>query len=216
MSRRVSCGFDLRVSAEEQGEIPAHWNQSLLGSDNRCPISADTMVWQMPDEVDRLIQDATQEFWNPLGLSNSLDSLLQACRERDISFAELIPVCLTVSMESMNPLIKRCGPGYFENVPDEDGLLLSGWRLLGLDTVQLNGLHSGLKGIGYKEPSWSQYREQFGNHLNDIGLFSDETIASRFAELRGLEIPSHAPFEVVGVLVHDPISNALPSSTQYH
>ncbi|MGB6720901.1 MAG: hypothetical protein WBE72_08920 [Terracidiphilus sp.] len=30
--------------------------------------------------------------------------------------------------------------------------------------------------------------------------------ATQFAEVRGAEIPEHAPFDVVGVLVHDPIS----------
>ena len=206
MTKRISCGFDLRISAELQGKIPAQWNQSILVRDNCSSISADTMVWTMPNELDRLIQDATQVFWNPLGLASSLDLLLNACRERDIQFSNLIPVCLTVSEESLEPLIKRCGPGYFDNAPSEDDLLSTGWRFLGFDAVELNGLTSGLKGIGYKEPSWSQLRAQFGSALNEVGLFSDEATASEFAKVRGLEIPSHAPFDVVGILVHDPLS----------
>jgi hypothetical protein len=39
--------------------------------------------------------------------------------------------------------------------------------------------------------------------LNDVGLISDAMIASQFAKLREVEIPSHAPFQVVGILVHD-------------
>lgn len=206
MTKRVSCGFDLRISFELQGEIPAHWNQSLLGPDNRCPISADTMVWIVPNEVDNLIQDSTQTFWNPLGLASNLDLLLNACSELKIPFNNLIPVCLTVSEEALAALVKRTGPSYFENSPSENDLLSTGWRFLGFDTVELNGLISGLKGIGYIEPSWSHYRTRFGDALNEVGLFSDEAIAAQFAEARGIEIPSHAPFDVVGILVHDPVT----------
>ena len=106
-------------------------------------------------------------------------------------------------------IFEQFGPGYFENTPCEDDLLSSGWRSLGFDTVELNGLTSGLKGIGYKEPSWSALRAQFGGTLNEVGLFNDEAMAVQFAEALGAEIPSHAPFEVVGVLVHDPILEEL-------
>jgi hypothetical protein len=103
-------------------------------------------------------------------------------------------------------LVKWSGPEYFDNAPSEDDLLSTGWRFLGFEPVELNGLTSGLKGIGYKEPSWSQLRTQFGPALNEVGLFSDDATAAEFAKVRGLEIPSHAPFDVVGVLIHDPIS----------
>jgi hypothetical protein len=108
--------------------------------------------------------------------------------------------------KSLGVQIERCGPGYFDNAQSENDLLSTGWRFLGFDTVELNGLTSGLKGIGYKEPSWSELQAQFGGALNEVGLFSDEATAAEFAKVRGVEIPSHAPFDVVGVLVHEPIS----------
>ncbi|MGA3197587.1 MAG: hypothetical protein ABSD39_21525, partial [Terriglobales bacterium] len=123
-----------------------------------------------------------------------------------IQHEDLSPVCLTINGASMGSLIKRCGPGYFYNAPSEDDLLSTGWRFLGFDAVELNGLTSGLKGIGYKEPSLSELRKRFGGALNEVGLFSDEATAAEFAKVRGLEIPAHAPFDVVGVLIHDPIS----------
>ena len=205
MTKRVSCGFSLRLSAELD-DNPAHMDQFMLGVDNCSLISADTRVWLVPEDVDDLIQDAKQPFWNPLGLSRDIDSLLHACRERNIPTAGLSPVCLTVSEDVLAALIRRSGPGYFDNAPRESDLLSAGWRFLGIDTVELNGLTSGLKGIGYKEPSWSQLRAQFVAALNEVGLFSDEATAAEFAKVRGVEIPSHTPFDVVGVLVHDPIS----------
>lgn len=200
----VSGGFNLRTRVELQKEDPRQMDQYLVPG-NRNPISADTSVWLVPDDVDALIQDATQEFWTPLGLATSLEQLIHACKESKIRFEDLSPVCLTITEVSLEALIKRFGPGYFENTPCEDDLLSSGWRFLGFDAVELNGLTSGLKGIVYKEPSWSELRRQFGGALNDVGLFSDEATAAQFAEARGFEIPSHAPFEVVGLLVHDPI-----------
>jgi len=204
MTKRVSCGFSLRVSADSD-EAFDHSGQFMLAHENLSPISADTRVWPVPEDLDDLIQDAKQDFWNPLGLSKDLEMLLLACRERNIPVAHLFPVCLTVSQKALDTLVERVGPGYFDNAPSEDGLLATGWRFVGFDAVELNGLTSGLKGIGYKEPSWSQLRAQFGGALNEVGLFNDEETTARFAEARGAEIPSHAPFEVVGVLVHDPI-----------
>jgi len=209
MAMRICCGFDLRLSPALLEENPAQWDQFLLVPDKRSLISADTMVWPEPDEVNSLIQNATMDFWNPLGLARSLDLLLNACRDGAIPLSNLTPVCLTVSEGSLSALVKRCGSRYFDNALSEADLLSSGWRFLGLDATQLSGLHSGLKGVGYKEPSWSQLRAQFGTALNEVGLFSDEATAAQFAEARGIEIPSHAPFDVVGVLVHDPISQSI-------
>jgi hypothetical protein len=206
MTKRVSCGFDLRVNADLQETDPRQWDQFLLGRDKRSLISADTRVWSVPDDVDSLLQDSIRKFWNPLGLSKDLDMLLSACRELSIPVAGLLPVCLTVTEELVATLVKWSGPEYFDNAPSEDDLLSTGWRFLGLDVVELNGLTSGLKGIGYKEPSLSELRKRFGGALNEVGLFSDESIAAEFAKARGIEIPSHAPFDVVGILVHDPIS----------
>lgn len=204
MTKRFSCGFSLRLNVE-LGNYPAEMDEFTLDHAKCSLVSADTSVWPVPKDVDDLIQDAKQDFWNPLGLSRDLEMLLRACRERNIPVAHLLPVCLTVSQKALDTLVRRVGPGYFDNAPSEDDLLSTGWRFLGFDTAELNGLISGLKSFGYEEPSWSQYREQFGDALNEVGLFRDEAKAAEFAKMRGIEIPEHAPFDVTGVLVHDPI-----------
>jgi hypothetical protein len=62
------------------------------------------------------------------------------------------------------------------------------------------GLISGLKGCGYKEPTWTQLRVEFGGAVNESGLFTDAAVASEFGRVQGLEVREHAPFVVVGVL----------------
>jgi hypothetical protein len=85
---------------------------------------------------------------------------------------------------------------------EEDDLRSNGWQFMGFDVVDLYGLVSGLKGCGYVEPTWSQLRAHFGSYLNELGLFTEWTAAARFAEVRGLQIREHAPFAVIGILVH--------------
>jgi len=206
MPTRFSCGFDLRVSANSHEKDAAQWNQFLLTTSKRSLISADTLVWPEPEGVNSLIQDNAQVFWNPLGLASDLEQLISSCRMRGFPIANCVPVCLTISESVLIAMNGRFGPSYFHDLPQEEFLLGQGWRFLGFDLVALMGLHSGLNGIGYKEPYWSQLRAQFGAALNEVGLFSDEATAAEFAKVRGVEIPSHAPFDVVGILVHDPIS----------
>ncbi len=202
MTKRVSFGFDLRVSADLQKQNPAQVNQRLV-SGLANPISADPGVWVRTEEVDSLMQEALPDFCNPLGLAKNIDLLVDASRKRGISTAGLSPVCLTSSEANLIALAGRFGPGYFDNQPKEEEILLRGWRLLGFDVVDLLGLISGLKGCGYAEPAWSQLRGYFGAALNEVGLFDDDAVACQFAEVRGLQIREHAPFVVVGILTQD-------------
>lgn len=202
MRMRISGGFDLRMRVNVQEQDSRLVGQYLL-SENQNPISADPWAWTRTDEVGDLIVNDPVSY--PLGLPNKLDDLLAALHERGIATANLSPVCLTISEETAQDFCNRFGADYFKDALDDERLMTSGWRFLGFDPVELNGLTSALKGIGYKEPSWSQLRAQFGWELNEVGLFNDEVAAVQFAEVRGVEIPSHAPFDVVGILVHDPI-----------
>jgi hypothetical protein len=200
---RISGGFDLRVSVEFQEDDLRQVAQYLL-PENRNPVSADPSVWVRIDGVEEFLFKDPVSY--PLGLLNSLDELLAGLHSQGVATANQTPVSLTISQAVAEGLWEKYGSDYFRNAPSEMSLLSCGWRFLGFDTVELNGLTSGLKGIGYKEPSLSQLRTQFGGALNAVGLFSDEATAAEFAKVRGVEIPSHAPFDVVGVLVHDPIN----------
>ncbi len=139
----------------------------------------------------------------PLGLRRDPEELFDALHERGIATVGLTPVCLTIGEQTATVLSEGHWADHFACALREEDLVARGWRFLGFDVAELNGLCSGLKGCGYKEPFRSQLRARFGGVLNDVGLFSDATIASQFAEVRGLEIPDHAPFEVVGILVQD-------------
>jgi hypothetical protein len=196
---RLVLGFDLRSD-------PAQYNHHLLRDDQRLtphlqsPISADPAVWLSPPGAEQLWQGLLQDFSNPLNLAKDLDLLETTYSQRLISTADLWPICITAHRTIADVLAKRYGPDYFECFVEESELKSKGWRHLGFDVVDLDGLISGLKGCGYTEPLWSQLRNEFQASLNEVGLFTDMFIAFRFAEVRGLEIPEHAPFTTVGVL----------------
>ncbi|SRR6266568_6105073 len=208
--KRVRLGFDLRIPPETQKENPSQWDQCLL-PELCSPISVDPAVWLTTEEVDAFVQDSSWKrvgmelphLCNPLGLATDFDWFLEVLRKRGISIAGLCPVCLTIYETNLIWWRKHCGPGYFERQPTEEELLSQGWRFRGFDVMDGRGLISGLKGCGYKEPIWSELRHYFGGALNEAGLFSDNAIASRFAEVRGIEIRDHAPFVVVGMLTQD-------------
>jgi hypothetical protein len=205
ITKRISLGFDLRLNPQLQKENPMQRDQHLVPS-RQSPISADPGVWLRTEGIESLAEGKLPEFYNPFYLTKNADLLLDVCRRQGIPTSGLWPVCVTIYEANVIALIKRYGPGYFENQTDEEALLSLGWRFMGFDVVDLDGLISGLKGCGYVEPAWSQLRNYFANSLNEIGLFNDLSVASQFAEVRGLQIPDHAPFVVAGVLTHDPIA----------
>ena len=202
MTIRICGGFDLRVKFELQKEDLRQVAQYLI-QENRNPISADPSVWIRTDGVEEFL--FTNSVSYPLGLVSDFEGLLAGLHGRGVATADQTPVSLTISDAVAGSLSREFGSDCFRDAPSDVSLLSCGWCFLGFDTVELNGLTSGLKGIGYKEPSWSQLRTQFGGALNEVGLFADDVTAAQFAEARGKEIPSHAPFEVVGILVHDPL-----------
>lgn len=203
MTKRISGGFDLRMRTDLQKEDPCQVDQYIVPN-NRNPISADPSVWLRTDGVEEFLFNNRVSY--PLGLFSSLEELMDDLRGRGVSTVDQTPVSLTISEVVAERLWGKYGSEYFKDAPSDISLLSCGWRFLGFDTVELNGLTSGLKGIGYKEPSWSQLRARYGDALNEVGLFSDEAKAAEFAKAREIEIPSHAPFDVVGVLVRNPSS----------
>jgi hypothetical protein len=198
----VSGGYDLRIVIESLKPDPRQANQRLV-PENWHMESADPSVWLRPDAVDQLVAEDTNSY--PLGLRNTLQDILSALRNRGIPIADLSPISLTIDEARSKTFYRLFGDEYFRSALTDEDLVSKGWRFLGFDVVELNGLISGLKGIGYQEPMWAQMRAQFGPALNDVGLFGDERQASQFARVRGNQIPTHAPFDVVGLFVHHPI-----------
>lgn len=195
--KRISLGFDLRINPDLQTENRTQLNQYLVPG-LYSPISADANVWITAAKMEKLTEHVDT---NPLHLKTRVDLLLDACTQQAVSSSELWPVCFTASEPAFVVLRERFGSQCFDDLPGEDELLSRGWQRFGFDTVDLDGLISGLKGCGYLEPTWSQLRSCFGSALNEFGLFEDWSSASEFAEVRGLQIRSHAPFVVSGVLV---------------
>lgn len=201
---RVSLGFDLRIDPKTISENTSS-DHSFLDPRRRSPISADPGVWPMYVAAAERWGGLLPDFLNPLYLAASLDGLVTAYKDQKYPLSDLYPVCITGDPAITISLNRKFGPGYFEDQIAEADLISAGWEFRGFDVVDLNGLISGLKDCDYSEPSWSQLRKYYGEHLNNEGLFSDAAVASRFAEVRGLEIRQHAPFVVVGILVHDRI-----------
>ena len=203
MTKRISGGFDMRTRVELQKEDPRQVDQYLV-PELRNPISADPWIWTRTVEMDSFIAEGNISY--PLGLLDKIDELTAKLRARGITTVNMSPVCLTISEANAIAFERQFGPGYFDNAPREEDLVSRGWRLMGFEPVDLSGLTSGLKGIGYVEPSWSHLRSYFGGTLNEVGLFGDEATAYRFAEVRGLQIRAHAPFAVVGLLTKDRVA----------
>jgi hypothetical protein len=202
MGERRACGFTLRLNPSGIAEEP--WLRSqLLIPEKANIISADSLTWPQPKELQDLHHEDPD--WHPLGIDTDFEEMLEKLHKRGVCTEGLVPLCITVSVETIAASERLRGP-WVAQYPHEEELIASDWRFLGFEPVELNGLTSGLKGIGYKEPSWSQLRVQFGGALNEVGLFTDAAIAAEFAKMQGIEIPEHAPFDVVGILVHDPLS----------
>ena len=204
-------GFDLRMepgsnlasletAAKEQrfsDDAPDIW------------ISADPAVFLRHEDVDKIIQEYSSanviSLWNPLGLANQLPALVDECHARGISTDGFVPLALTCRKVNFVSLVKRYAPGWLDSLPTEEELVSDGWRLLGFDVLDMiyGGLISGLSECGYTDSVRDAYRQWFGTELNKFGLFKSFSVAQCFAEVRGMEIPEHAPFVVVGVLAPD-------------
>lgn len=202
---RIALGFDLRTDPTSAliNAPPISNNQTLSPGLRYC-FCADPSVWQRAESLDRLIRTSPSGIWNPLTLGNSLEAMLEACDDGGVATSEMVRVALTSSVSNAVALVERYGPGWFENLPTEEALVGDGWCLKGFDVIDLRGLISGLNGCGYSAGSVRKLRKIFGRFLNKMGLFDLYSRAAQFGETRGLQIPEHAPFVVVGVLVQQP------------
>ena len=196
-AKRISVGFDLRM---DPGLQSVRQDQCLVPGVS--PIGADPSVWSGTEAVEHLMAESPTDFSNPLHLACSLEVLVETCQKRGIPTVGLLPVCITCAEASVMVLAERFGSRWFKNQPTEEYLLSRGWRLEGFDVVDIDGLISGLKGCGYPGLSREILQQRFGSCLLRTGLFEDSATASEFAEVRGLQIRGHAPFVVVGVLIH--------------
>jgi hypothetical protein len=197
-----SLGFDIRIA-------PASVESSFVQAGQRLepkllsPISADSNVWPSPKYAEPFQSGMLHGVMNPLYLYKSISLLIDTLGMKSITGSNCQFVTITTHEAIPVFLNKRYGSGYFEDCPSEGDLVSQGWRHLGFDIVDLNGLISGLKGCGFSEQVWFSLVSLFQDSLNENGLFIDPLKAAQFAQVRGLEIHSHAPFIVVGLLTRE-------------
>lgn len=202
-------GFDLRMEPRSNLASLEKGTKEQRFSDDVPDIwiSADPAFLRWHEEVDKILQEEyphanVMSLWNPLGLANQLPVLISDCHARGVSTDGFLPLAITCCQVNFIAIDVRFGPGGADALPTEEELVSDGWQLLGFDVLDIKdgGLISGLSGCGYKDSAKAAYRQWFGADLNKFGLFQSFSVAQCFAEVRGLEIPSHAPFVVVGVL----------------
>jgi hypothetical protein len=199
----ISIGFDFRAEPSPCERASLRSDQ-MLDPHNQSPVCADASVWRRPTEVASSIYGGVlSDLMNPLYLYKNLPSLRRAY-DRLTSLDERWPsVSITAHPAVASYLTQRFGIGYFDEYQREVDLLSTGWQHMGFDTVDLDGMVSGLKGCGYAEPALSDLRIHFLQRLNQYGLFASALDAAMFAQTRGLQIRDHSPFVVVGVLSRD-------------
>lgn len=206
VNERAVLGFDLRMEPRSNvGTLGKPTKEQRFSDD--VPdiwISADPSVLRRDDAVDEIIQGYQStdivSLWNPLGFANQLVDVTDECRARGVSTDNFLPLAVTCCKVNFVALVERYGPGWLDSKLTEEELINNGWQLLGFDVLDLRGLISGLSECGYTDSAKASYMRLFGVALNKFGLFQSFLVAQRFAEVRGLEIPEHAPFVVVGVL----------------
>lgn len=200
-NQRICLGFDLRVEALLPKELThEHRFADQFLVNREIMISGDPAVWQRTVEIDKLLNESVGNLSNPLTLIQSLEAINEACRQGAFSIDGMQLVALTTSEANVVALYEHYGSGWFDGSQTEAQLLSEGWMFRGFDVLDLRGLISGLNGCGYRPEAKSMLRTYFDEALNEVGLFRTYDWASQFAEVRGLEIYSHAPFIPTGVL----------------
>lgn len=188
-SQRMCIGFDLRIEKNSLShEIKA------LFLNNTLIFSADPNVLIRLPEIQLLLDENLWNISNPLNLFLN-EQKMEDTSSEIVGITSLLRLCLTCSSLSVRVLSDLFGSSWLEMLPTENQLISQGWKLRGFDTIDLRGLFSGLSGCGN-----NRIISDIQPLLNDCNLFSKEKDAIEFAEARGLQIPIHAPFIVVGVL----------------
>jgi hypothetical protein len=180
--------------------VPPYAESQCLVS--RTPqLSADPNIWPYAPGVAELLQDNIGSLSNPLGLAIDFDLLLENCKACRIDTNRTTGVALTCFEANLIALNDQYGTGWFNSTQTESELINCGWSLAGFDTLDLRGLISGLSGCGYKSTTKHELKAYFSKKINKTGLFSTNSWAEKFANVRGLQIPQHAPFIPVGVWI---------------
>jgi hypothetical protein len=181
-------GFDVRVARETD----APWfPEYLLRKEVKFVVSVDPMVFPVsPNEESRRLQAGASPKENLLGLLTSLP--LDAGSE-----SHVWKISATINKEVCDKLESKFGTplttGLLSTASD---LASGGWKWLGYDVVDMNGLISGLLNCG---PNSLESEIKFSPYINEFALFDNFQIAKEYAAIRDAEIPNHSPFYPVSL-----------------
>ncbi len=200
ITEAISIGFDLRVDTKSDAAISTInniKNDQLIRPDVRSVLSADPLVWPRDALIEEIYNRDNST--NPFGFFNSpLPSNIPR-----IQHVKLVQICMTIMYLDFVILEEFYGPKMFGTQFTEADLTRTGWRRRGYDVIDIRRMISGLSGCGYNLSTKDLLRENFTRCINRFGLLRTVNAARAFSEVRGLQIRSHAPFVVVGVLTKE-------------
>jgi hypothetical protein len=181
-------GFDLRVA---RGIDEPWFPEYLLRKEVKSVVSVDPMVFPVsPNEENRRLQAGAFPKMNLLGLLTSLP--LDAGLE-----PHEFKIAATVNKEVCEKLVRKIGtPLTTGPLSTASDLASGGWKWLGYDVVDMNGLISGLLNCG---PNSLESEVKFSPYINEFALFDNFQVANDYAATRDEEIPNHSPFYPVSL-----------------
>lgn len=176
-------GFDLRVVRDADNPW---FPEYLLREDVKTVVSVDPLVCPIPiSEQTRRSQIDNRSKENFFGLLMSppqISTLGPHEFKIAVSISEEVHIKFTE---------KFSAPSTSGSLSTTSDLISDGWIPLGYDVIDINRLISGLLNCG---PYSVELKERFAPHINRFGLFDELSIAKKYAEIRGIEIPAHSPF----------------------
>lgn len=151
----------------------------------------DPMVLPVPDyeAVRRSKPDANPKE-NVLGL-------LTSAQVETAMDPTIFQIAVTVGEEIYNILTKKYGEFLTATTLMTGADLFSnGWKWLGCDVVDVNGLISGISNCG---PNPLDFKIELSPYINECGLFNDYSSAEACAKMRDAQMPDHYPFHPASV-----------------
>jgi hypothetical protein len=185
MSARPSdrvIGFDIRKSWDE---LPRWLSEAMHQLGGSVPVSIDSMVLPIVDTS------------NPYALPDVYNGLELLFREPSVS--EPIILSFTVSESLFFDWQAEYGELTKSDLVIAGDLLKQNWNFLGYDVADMPGMISGIANCGLKSADVTRLLREDLFRFNSNALIQSYEAASRFAEIRSAQIPSHAPFRVIGV-----------------
>lgn len=202
MEHRPTClGFQVRISV---AGLPSLWSSErramyLLTPGIARPLSVDVAVWPTATNAGlarQLFEDYTDEPHsdpNGLGVYHLSARGARIGRDLDPAVGHVVGLTARESIAHQLSLVHSIEPR-----DGREDLVSLGAQFLGFDVCDVS-LLSGLMNCGTSPLEHENLRRSFGSALNSHGLFDEQSVASRFGDEISRIVPSHAPFQPIGL-----------------